>query len=141
VNTAYLGRILDGRYPTIRVAIAEAMTARYRQLRWKPGTSHFAVHSAARRGWHGPFAWDGNIDDPDAQPETLPTYAPLAANGRDSMRKAEIEHLYLLGESIPSIAKQLGANEKYTSDQLAAVLRERAAKTLASRSDSERAAA
>jgi Flp pilus assembly protein TadB len=44
------------------------------------------------------------------------------------MRKAEIEHLYLLGESITSIAKQLGGNEKYITDQLAAVLRERAAK-------------
>lgn len=141
VNTAYLGRILDSRYPSLRRVVAEAMTTRYRQLRWKPGSSHFAVHSAARRGWHGPFAWDGNIDDPSAQPETLPTYAPMAANGRDSMRKAEIEHLYLLGESVASIAKKLGANEKYTSDQLAVVLRERAAKTPTRHAETERAAA
>jgi hypothetical protein len=141
VNTAYLGRILDGRYPTLRVVVAEAMTARYRQLRWKPGTSHFAVHSARRRDWHGPMAWDDNIDNPAAQPETLPGYQPLAANGRDSMRKDEIEHLYLLGESVASIAKQLGANEKYTSDQLAAVLRERAARADSPQLDSERAAA
>jgi hypothetical protein len=65
----------------------------------------------------------------------------MAANGRDSMRKAEIEHLYLLGESVASIAKKLGANEKYTSDQLAVVLRERAAKTPTRHAETERAAA
>lgn len=128
VNSNYLGRILDGQYATIRAAVAEAMTARYRQLQWKPGPSHFAVHSAARRNWHGPLAWDDNIDDAKAKPEKVKPYKPVAKNGRDSMRKAEIEHLYLLGESITSIAKQLGGNEKYITDQLAAVLRERAAK-------------
>jgi hypothetical protein len=140
VNTTYLGRILDARYPTLRLAVAEAMTARYQQLRWKPGTSHFAVHSAARRNWHGPLAWDDNIDDPTARPEKAKPYKPVAKNGRDSMRKAEIEHLYFLGESVPSIAKQLGGNEKYISDQLTEILRKRAERAEAERLAARRTA-
>jgi hypothetical protein len=128
VNSNYLGRILDGQYPTIRAAVAEAMTARYRQLQWKPGPSHFAVHSAARRTWHGPLAWDDNIDDPQAQPEKAKPYKPADKYRRDPDRTREIEHLYLLGESAQQIAKKVGGNEKYISDQLGAVLRKRAAK-------------
>ncbi|MFE2710543.1 hypothetical protein ACFXKI_00780 [Streptomyces mirabilis] len=128
VNSNYLGRILDDQYPTIRAAVAEAMTARYRQLQWKPGPSHFAVHSARRRDWHGPLAWDDNIDDPQAKPEKAKPYKPADKYRRDPDRTREIEHLYLLGESVPSIAKKLGGNEKYIRDQLGAVIAKRAAK-------------
>ncbi|MFE4818555.1 hypothetical protein ACFRFU_19410 [Streptomyces sp. NPDC056704] len=128
VNSNYLGRILDGQYPTIRAAVAEAMTARYRQLQWKPGPSHFAVHSARRRDWHGPFAWDDNIDDPQAKPEKAKPYKPADQYRRDPDRTREIEHLYLLGESPQQITKKLGGNEKYIRDQLNAVIAKRAAK-------------
>lgn len=124
--TNHLGRILYHEPATVSAAVAQGMAALYEKLRWQPGPSCRAPFLARRRGWDGPFAWDGNIDDPTAKPERLPAYKPAPKNGRDSLRKAEIEHLYLLGESVPSIAKQLGANEKYTSDQLNAVLRERA---------------
>ncbi|MET7795735.1 hypothetical protein [Streptomyces decoyicus] len=81
---------------------------------------------AAREGWHGPLAWDGNIDDPDAQPEQDAAYSAAGKYERDPDRKREIEHLYLLGESVPSIAKQLGGSEKYIENRLGAILRERA---------------
>lgn len=115
--------------PTVRYDIAERIEAAYERLAFRPpALDKYTARTrnlAASRGWHGPLAWDGNIDDPAAEPEALGSYKPVAKNGRDSMRKAEIEHLYLLGESIPSIARQLGGNEKYVSDQLAAALRER----------------
>ena len=106
---------------------ARKISAAYRTLATAPGRMKQIATAARNKGWDGPLAWD-DIDDPNCRPEKLPDYKPVAENGRDSMRKAEIEHLYLLGESVASIAKQLGANEKYTSDQLATVLRERAAK-------------
>lgn len=131
----HLGRLLNGQPATVSVAVAEGMAALYEQLRWRPGPSHYAVHDARRRGFHGPFVWDGNIDDPNAKPEKAKPYKPVAKNGRDSMRKAEIEHLYFLGESIASIAKRFDGNEKYVSDLLGAIRRERAA-----RAERERAA-
>ncbi|MFF3128553.1 hypothetical protein ACFVRD_41225 [Streptomyces sp. NPDC057908] len=112
----HLGRILDRQPPTVRLTVANGMTALYEQLRWKPGPSRFAVFSARRREWHGPMAWDGNIDEPGAQPEVLEAYKPLPRNGRDSMRVAEIRHLLRLGESPASIARQMQANEKYIRD-------------------------
>ncbi|MFD4596792.1 hypothetical protein ACFWPQ_02040 [Streptomyces sp. NPDC058464] len=86
-----------------------------------------ARNLAAREGWHGPAAWDGAaIDDPDCQPEQTAAYGASPKYVRDNDRIAEIEHLYLLGESVDSIAKQLGGNRKYIGDQLAVVLRRRA---------------
>lgn len=124
--TNHLGRLLNRQPAAVSLAIAEGMKALYEQLRWRPGFSHFAIHDARRRGFHGPFAWDGNIDDPDAKPETDTRYKPAAKYKRDPDRIREIEHLYLLGESVPSIAKQLGGNEKYINDQLTVILRGRA---------------
>lgn len=123
--TNHLGRILDHEPATVSVAVARGMATLYEKLRWQPGPSHRAPHAARRRGWHGPFAWDGNIDDPTAKPERLPAYKPAAKYQRDPFRKAEIEHLHGCGESVTSIAKKLGGNEKYIGDQLAAILRER----------------
>lgn len=122
--TNHLGRILDRQPATVTLAVAEGMTALYSKLRWRPGSSHLAVHSARRRGWHGPLAWD-NIDDPTEQPETDAPYAEPAKYRRDPDRKAEIEHLYLLNESVSSIAKKLGSTEKYVHDQLSVVLKDR----------------
>lgn len=82
---------------------------------------------AAREGWYGPLAWD-NIDDPDAKPEKADAYTPVSKYGRDTMRMLEIEHLYLLGESPASMARQLDGNEKYVRDLLAVVIRRREAR-------------
>jgi hypothetical protein len=110
--------ILSSRPPTVRVSVADGMTRLYTELRWKPGASVHARNNAARLGWHGPMAWDGNIDDPTAEPEVLPEYKPIPRNGRDSMRREEIEHLRSCGESVASIAKQMNASEEYIHDLL-----------------------
>jgi len=123
--TNHLGRILERQPATVSVAVAQGMAALYKQLSGRAGPSHFSVHNARRREWHGPLAWD-SIDDPACQPETAEPYTPADKYGRDTDRKREIEHLYLLGESREQIAKRLGGNEKYINDQLGAVIRERA---------------
>ena len=123
--TNHLGRILERQPATVSVAVAQGMTALYKQLSGRPGPSHFSVHNARRREWHGPLAWD-DIDDPNCRPEESAPYKPADKCGRDLDRKREIEHLYLLGESREQIAKRLGGNEKYINDQLGAILRERA---------------
>lgn len=127
--TNHLGRILDHEPAAVSAAVARGMAALYEKLRWQPGPSHRAPHNARRRGWHGPFAWDGNIDDPTAKPERMPAYKPAAKYQRDPFRRAEIEHLHGCGESVTFIAKKLGGNEKYIGDQLAAILRDRAKQT------------
>lgn len=124
--TNHLGRLLNQQPPTVSITVADGMKNLYEQLRWRPGTSPYAVHDARRRGFHGPFAWDGNIDDPSAKPENAKPYKPAAKYKRDPDRIREIEHLYLLGESPQQIAKQLGGNEKYIGDQLTAIIARRA---------------
>lgn len=118
---------------TVRYDTAERIKAAYERLAYKPPAhSKFTARTrnlAAARGWHGPLAWDDDtIDDPNAKPEKAKPYKPADKYRRDPDRTREIEHLYLLGESPQQIAKKLGGNEKYISDQLSAVLRKRAAK-------------
>lgn len=122
---SYLFNIMAGRVPTIPRDVASRLAIVYRQHSHQPGPSEYTRSIARRNGWHGPLAWD-DIDDPACQPEQAPPYEPATKYERDPDKRAEIEHLYLLGESVPSIAKQLGNNEKYIADQLGAILRDRA---------------
>lgn len=124
MSIAKLGKLAAGQFSKVSPQTAESIARAYRLLSSAPGTSPQSRGHARRNGWHGPLAWD-DIDDPAAEPEEAEPYKPISTNGRDSLRKAEIEHLYLLGESIPSIAKKFDGNEKYTSDLLGAALRER----------------
>ncbi|MFC5802756.1 hypothetical protein [Streptomyces formicae] len=110
-----LRRIAADELKLVRASTADAVARMYRQLSRTPGNSVRARNLARKKGWHGPMAWD-DIDDPNAVPEDLEPYQPPAANGRDSMRVAEIRHLLSLGESPASIARQMGGNEKYIRD-------------------------
>lgn len=111
--------IAMGLQPTVRRDVAERIAATYERLAFRPpARDKFTTRTrnlAAARGWHGPLAWD-DIDDPAAQPETDHPYKPVAKNGRDSMRRAEIKHLLDLGESVAAIASRMDASEKYISD-------------------------
>ena len=131
-----LGRIRCGNFTEVEASVAQAITDVYRRLSASRGDCAFTIHRATKHGWHGPLAWDDNIDDPAATPERSEPYEAAPKYERDPDRKAEIEHLYLLGESIPAMAKQLGNTEKYIGDQLAVILRERQ-----QRAEQERAAA
>lgn len=127
--------ITRGLTDVVRPDEACKIAAAYRVLSTKPGRLKQIATAARNKGWHGPLAWD-DIDDPHEQPEIAKPFESSKKYVQDPDKKAEIEHLYLLGESVPSIAKQLGGNEKYIADQLAAILRERE-----QRAQQERAAA
>ncbi|MGW7053078.1 hypothetical protein [Streptomyces sp. NPDC054887] len=132
--------IAMGLQPTVRYDVAERIAATYERLAFRPpARDKFTSRTrnlAASRGWHGPLAWDGDIDDPATTPEAGEAYIPAAKYRRDPLRRGEIEHLYLLGESVPSIAKQLGGNERYIADRVDDIIRERQA-----RAEQERLAA
>lgn len=130
-----LGDIAAGRNLSITSHTRAAVASAYKQLVFRPGPSGWSRAFAAKRQWHGPLAWD-DIDDPAAEPEATPAYKSADKYRRDPLRRAEIEHLYLLGESLPSIARQLGGNEKYIGDRLDDIIRERQA-----RAEQERLAA
>ncbi|MFJ3200961.1 hypothetical protein [Streptomyces sp. NPDC086989] len=117
-------RILYSRSDTVTAATYDAVRRGYRVLCATPGRNQTVKNRARRNTWHGPAAWGDNIDRPNAQPEACPAYAAPAANGRDSMRMAELEHLLDLGESETTIAKQMGASEAYIHD-LAVLIRNR----------------
>lgn len=127
-----LGRIITGKFTKIDVDTARHIAQVFRRLSTFRADNPHTIRRARAEGWHGPLAWD-NIDDPACQPEEAAPYEAAPKYERDPDRKREIEHLYLLGESVQSIAKALDGNEKYISDQLNVVLRERAAKKHAAR--------
>lgn len=124
-HPSYFFNIIAGRVQSIPRPVAQRIAAVYREYSHRPGPSEYTRAIARRNQWHGPVAWDA-IDDPNEQPEQAAPYEPTTKYERDPDKRAEIEHLYLLGESVPSIAKQLGNNEKYISDQLGDILRQRA---------------
>ncbi|MGW0579945.1 hypothetical protein ACWD25_29155 [Streptomyces sp. NPDC002920] len=120
-----LGRIITGTYTEIDTATADKVTQVYRRLSTFRSNNPHTIRRARAEAWHGPLAWD-DIDNPDCQPEPDAPYEAVTKYERDPDKNAEIEHLYLLGESPEQIAKQLGNNEKYINDQLGAILRRRA---------------
>jgi hypothetical protein len=124
-HPSYLFNIMAGRVDSIPRHMGRRFAVLYREYSHRPGPSEYARSIARRNNWHSPLAWDA-IDDPNEQPEQSAPYEPATKYERDPDKRAEIEHLYLLGESVPSIAKQLGNNEKYISDQLSDILRQRA---------------
>lgn len=127
LDVSTVSHVANGRYETVAATTEEGVRKAYNRLCTTAGSSAQAKRRAVSLGWGGPLAWD-DIDDPEAKPEQSAPYQPVAENGRDSMRMAEIEHLYLLGESPESIAKQLDGNEKYVRDLIGTVIRRRAAR-------------
>ena len=120
-----LGRIITGQYAEIDTETAQAVTAAYRRLSTFRADNPHTIRRARNQGWHGPLAWD-DIADPACEPEQSVPYEAATKYERDPDKTAEIEHLYLLGESPEQIAKRLDGNEKYIRDQLGAILRRRA---------------
>jgi DNA-binding CsgD family transcriptional regulator len=72
---AQLQDVANGRHPYVNPVLAVAVADLYRRWRHTPAlpTRHStaARNMAARKGWHGPDAWDdelGDIDNPAAEP-------------------------------------------------------------------------
>lgn len=114
-----VGVIARGERRQVRAETADRVAAAYHTLSRTPGTSVRARRMAARRGWHGPTAWDGGaIDDPTAEPEPADDDRPLTRDELGALRRAEIRHLAMLGESTHQIAKAVGLGEGYVRDIL-----------------------
>jgi DNA-binding CsgD family transcriptional regulator len=78
-----------------------------------------AREAAARRGWVSPFGWDGNIDDPNAQPDTDDTApAQIITPKRDKTRNDEIKHLAGFGISEAEIARRVGLTRQDVAERL-----------------------
>lgn len=110
---------------TVTAETAATVAAIYKRLAHKPGPSKQTRAFARKNGWHGPLAWD-DIDDPNCEPEKSERYVAVVKYERDPYKKAEIEHLYLLGESPEQIAKRFDGNEKYIRDRVNEIIAERA---------------
>jgi hypothetical protein len=122
--------IADGQ-PTVRKAVADRIAAAYRQLAYQaPGFDRFTSrtrNNAIAKGWVGPLAWDGNIDDPAAQPDTTGIGRIPAIRKRDDLRNDEIRHLAGFGMADWEIAKQVGLPLKDTKERIAKIHAEKAA--------------
>lgn len=134
-----LGNIARGEVQQVRTTTADLVALHYQHLTRTPGPSNRTRILARKKGWHGPAAWD-DIDDPNCQPEETGAFTTVGKFRRDNDRNNEIEHLYLLNESVPSIAAQVGSSEKYVRDQLTEILRKRAERAEAERLAARRAA-
>ncbi|MGW4050847.1 hypothetical protein ACWENA_08435 [Streptomyces sp. NPDC004779] len=110
-----LGDMARGVLNEVRPEEAQSIARVYRRLCNVKGRCAQVASCAVGKGWHGPLAWD-DIDDPTAKPEACEPYRPIPKNGRDSMRRQEVQHLLACGESVASIAKRMRANEKYIGD-------------------------
>jgi DNA-binding CsgD family transcriptional regulator len=64
-----LGRIARGEMAHVRTTTADTVALDYRMLSRIPGPNQRARNDARRKGWHGPLAWDDDIDDPTALPD------------------------------------------------------------------------
>lgn len=95
----------------VRATEAETVAKLYRQLAAIPGPSPRAHTSAARRGWHGPLAWDA-IDDPNSQPETLDPFKDGIRRPRGLADPARVMRLTTAGKSAAEIARDLGVHKR-----------------------------
>lgn len=126
--------IADGQ-PTVRKAVADRIAAAYRQLAYQaPGFDRFTSrtrNNAIAKGWVGPLAWDGNIDDPAAQPDTTGIGATVLPK-RDNLRNDEIKHLAGFQLPLHEIAKRVGLEEKDVEGRLTKWRTEREQEAIAS---------
>lgn len=125
----HLGRLLDKQPATVRVAVAKGMAVAYKRLSAIPGTDPKAKARAARLGWTSVAAWDDNIDDPNATPETGQEVVDLADRRElAALRRAEIEHLASFNIPEHEIADRLGMARAYVHDLIRDMRKERLTK-------------
>ncbi|MBP5870903.1 hypothetical protein [Streptomyces scabiei] len=114
-----LERIANGQLQHVRATTADTIALDYRYLAGMPGPSQRARNEAARRGWHGPAAWDERtIDDPDAGPETAGAEPVLSRDELAALRREEIAHLAGYGVGAEEIAARLGVGVSTVTEVL-----------------------
>ncbi|MGP4114626.1 helix-turn-helix domain-containing protein [Streptomyces sp. 4N509B] len=116
VGVTVVRDLLNGRLDTVTKGVADSITDAYRRLVRHPGTCTRARTRAAAEGWHGPLAWDDDIDNPDAQPEADSGDTELSRDEIAAVRRAEIRHLASFGTAEHEIAGRLGMAPGYVHD-------------------------
>ncbi|GGV46166.1 helix-turn-helix domain-containing protein [Streptomyces spectabilis] len=111
LHVSAVGRISRGEYEHVRATTAHTTTRIYRELSRTPGTNQRARNHARKHGWHGPLAWDDNIDNPDAKPETAhgrqrPGQAPPDIDPR------RVARLTSEGLTTAQIAERIGCHPR-----------------------------
>lgn len=112
-----LSKILNGHSTGVRGATAQDIATVYEAWQHQAGPCERTRRRAAREGWHGPDAWDDNIDDPAAEPER-----PLTARQQAQQRTAEIVLLATAGATPEQIAARTGLSVDYVRDRFKAEL-------------------
>lgn len=123
--------IANGRRRHSPRATAQAVAALYARWSRKPGPSLTSRGIARTRGWVGPLAWDGNIDDPAARPDATGIGATVLPK-RDNLRNDEIKHLAGFQLPLHEIAKRVGLEEKDVEGRLTKWRTEREQEAIAS---------
>jgi DNA-binding CsgD family transcriptional regulator len=109
IDTATVSSIANGHYQQLSGRVDRAIATAYQRLRLTPGTSRNAKRIAQRNNWPSPIAWDGNIDDPTAEPDLEDPPEPFIS--RDELARQRREEIWLLRTaSVPpeEIAARLG---------------------------------
>lgn len=109
VDKSVIVHLTNGQLTTVRADTADKIRTGYAVLYTKAGGSTRNRRRAEREGWHGPLAWDDDIDDPNAEPEVVE--APDLELKRDELAAQRREEVWLLataGESNDEIARRIG---------------------------------
>lgn len=90
VNTDVAGRITRGSQTSVTADTYRKIVAVYSHLWESAGPSAVTRARALKKGWPSPLAWDDNIDDPQAVPETGKKTSRTAAivEDADELRRA-----------------------------------------------------
>ncbi|MEC4016026.1 hypothetical protein [Streptomyces sp. H27-D2] len=104
-------RIVNESWQQTSKQTAQAVDGFYTRRSRIPGPSNLARLRALGRGWHGPLAWDDNLDDPDARPDIGEPAVELNRLQLGRYRRAEIDHLDKFGIPYTEIAERLGMDE------------------------------
>lgn len=105
IGHATMRHLVAGNREKVAKSTARKIAELYPRWIAKPGPSATTRGIAKSRGWHGPLAWGGNIDDPAAQPDTEGAGYDDTPRKRDDLRTEEIKHLAGFGLSDYEIAK------------------------------------
>lgn len=109
VDKSVIVHLVNQQLTNVRADTADRIRAGYEALYAKPGASVRNRRRAEREGWPSPIAWDGNIDDPTAQPDTADVPDPdLKRNELAALRREEIWLLHTACLSDNEIATRVG---------------------------------
>jgi hypothetical protein len=109
-----INKLANAQQVTLRRDLDASIRRAYAELATTTGSNTKAINLAVRCGWHGPDAWDDDIDDPTATPGGL----ILGSRDAAKERLAEIHLLASAGAGPAEIAQRIGLAEETVRDRL-----------------------